>query len=136
MNEEQKRLMLVRLAALIMRWPVRWVTHRGSERLIADVPCEDGVGTYPLRICGESSTSRLWNPTENISDAWMIVGKLQERFRRVEVHMVEGEAHVMLAAGTSEADENYPFTAEASTAPLAICLAADEVARHWSNHYV
>jgi hypothetical protein len=106
-----------------MGWETR-VIHRGhpEERVIADIHDEEGIAR--LHIWGRIAVSRRWAPHESIADAWMIVEALKNRFRRVEVHCVGGEFHCMVAAGTSEVDEHYPFCREAQTAPEAICLAA------------
>lgn len=59
----------------------------------------------------------------DIAAAWTVAERLRNDFTRVEIHLVENVACVLLAVG-DELSENYPVTTEAVTAPIAICLAA------------
>lgn len=108
MTTDEKRNLLVRLAEGVMGWTK--------------------YDDMPIESSGQRLTRWVWNPVDNIADAWLLVEALQKRFRRVEIHAVGGDtpAYVcMVMGGTSDVDESYVVVTEANTGPLAICLAAD-----------
>ncbi len=78
------------------------------------------TGAHGLRSIG-------WDPLTSIADAFEVIaavsGKLKT-FRRFEVHVLTDCVCAMIATGTGDVDEQYPFQAEAKEAPRAITLAA------------
>lgn len=61
---------------------------------------------------------REWKPTSDISSAWRVVEKIQEK-GYFEMTGWPGDYHVNFAD-----KDGHGFSGQASTAPLAICLAA------------
>jgi hypothetical protein len=60
----------------------------------------------------------------DIASAWTVVEAVGPKFRRFEVHRVGGEYVALIEGGDSDVDAAYIASAEADTAPMAICLAA------------
>ncbi|WP_203363062.1 hypothetical protein [Bacillus sp. REN10] len=65
---------------------------------------------------------REWNPSEDISDAWIVVEKLSKEFG-VKVYQDEGAP---CECDLHHWSEEPKYHGEAETAPMAICLAALE----------
>lgn len=99
------------LDALVAEKVMGWQNIRGSYR----------VGESRVYICEVSE----WKPTEDITAAWQVVAGLSDKFYcqittpylRYEPYWCYFEYH-----GTS--DTHPLWRASATTAPLAICLAA------------
>lgn len=65
-----------------------------------------------------------WKPSTNIAHAWEVVEKMRERFSAVEVKSIDRTYACLIEENSGEVDEHYVASAEAPTAPLAVCRAA------------
>jgi hypothetical protein len=114
--------LLTQIAERIMGWRIRHV----KGRVLADV-YESGIGcVMTWRLTDAGAVSRF-NPWDSDEHAIMVAKALAKRFRRFEIHLVDGVFVCQIEAGTSAVDEHYLHSAEGETLGEAVCAVARAV---------
>jgi hypothetical protein len=66
----------------------------------------------------------IWRPSTNIAHAWEVVEHLRGWWTAVELKSIDECCACLIEDNSGDVNERYVATAEADTAPLAICRAA------------